>query len=98
MRVGIIDLGTNTFNLLIADTNPNGFEVVCNVKEGVSLGMGGIVENWISEEAQERAFLAFSHFFEVCKIYDVKEVMGFGTSAIRDAENGYSFTAELYKR
>lgn len=98
MRVGIIDLGTNTFNLLVADTNPTGFQVVCNVKEGVALGMGGITENWISEEAQERAFLAFSHFFEVCKVYDVKEVMGFGTSAIRDAENGYSFTAELFKR
>ena len=98
MRVGIIDLGTNTFNLLIADTNPGGFQVVCNVKEGVALGMGGIIENRISEEAQERAFLAFSHFFEVCKIYKVNEVMGFGTSAIRDAENGYAFTAELFKR
>lgn len=98
MRVGIIDLGTNTFNLLVADTSPMDFRVVCNVKEGVSLGMGGITQNRISEEAQERAFLAFAHFFEVCKAYNVQEIMGFGTSAIRDAENGYSFTAELYKR
>lgn len=98
MRVGIIDLGTNTFNLLIADTTSTSFQVICNVKEGVALGMGGITRNTISEEAQERAFMAFAHFFEVCKIYRVEEVMGFGTSAIRDAENGYAFTAELYKR
>ncbi len=98
MRVGIIDLGTNTFNLLIADTTSTSFQVICNVKEGVALGMGGITRNTISEEAQERAFMAFAHFFEVCKAYKVEEVMGFGTSAVRDAENGYSFTAELYKR
>lgn len=98
MRVGIIDLGTNTFNLLIADASANDFHVICNVKEGVALGMGGITQNRISEEAQERAFMAFRHFFEVCKAYKVQEIMGFGTSAIRDAENGYAFTAELYKR
>jgi len=98
MRVGIIDLGTNTFNLLIADTTSTSFQVICNVKEGVALGMGGITRNTISEEAQERAFMAFAHFFEVCKAYKVEEIMGFGTSAVRGAENGYSFTAELYKR
>jgi len=98
MRVGIIDLGTNTFNLLIADTTSTDFQVICNVKEGVALGMGGITRKTISEEAQQRAFMAFGHFFEVCKAYKVEEIMGFGTSAIRDAENGYAFTAELYKR
>jgi len=98
MRIAVIDLGTNTFNLLIADTTASGFRLVCNVKEGVALGMGGIVLNRINEAAQERAFLAFKHFFELCKAYNVEKIMGIGTSAIRDAENGYAFTAELYKR
>ncbi|WP_341905130.1 hypothetical protein [Fluviicola taffensis] len=98
MRVAVIDLGTNTFNLLIADIDPEGFDIVHNSKEGVALGMGGINEGRISEEAMERAFRAFEKFTGICNELNVVNITGIGTSAVRDAENNEEFLVELKKR
>lgn len=95
MRVAVIDLGTNTFNLLIADVNQTGFEVIHNAKEGVALGMGGIHLGYISEDAIERAFIAFTQFKRLCASYDVQQVVAIGTSAIRDASNSADFARKI---
>lgn len=98
MRVAVIDLGTNTFNLLIAEVQANNFQILCNFKEGVALGMGGINEQLIDASAQERAFRAFEDFAVICKQYQVEQQLGIGTSAIRDAKNGKAFVDELTRR
>lgn len=98
MRVAVIDLGTNTFNLLIADVTSEGFDIVHNSKEGVALGMGGINEGRISDEAMERAFQAFEKFKSICDMLNVASITGIGTSAVRDAENNEEFIAEIKKR
>ena len=54
MRKAVIDLGTNTFNLLIGITDSSGFRVIHSEKEGVSLGMGGINAGFLAPEAFER--------------------------------------------
>lgn len=91
MRVAVIDLGTNTFNLLIADVHTNGFSVLHNSKEGVALGMGGINQGCISEDAMQRAFLAFEKFLPIIQNLHVENIAAIGTSAIRDAKNKDSF-------
>jgi exopolyphosphatase / guanosine-5'-triphosphate,3'-diphosphate pyrophosphatase len=98
MRVAVIDLGTNTFNLLVADVNASGFDIVHNSKEGVALGMGGINEGIISEEAMERAFQAFENFTRICEQLSVASITGIGTSAVRDAKNKEEFLHEIKKR
>ncbi len=98
MRVAVIDLGTNTFNLLVADVHAAGFDIVHNSKEGVALGMGGINEGFISEEAMERAFQAFEKFKRICDQLNVATITGIGTSAVRDAENNEEFLLEIKKR
>lgn len=98
MRLAVIDLGTNTFNLLVADVNASGFDVVHNSKEGVALGMGGINEGIISEEAMERAFQAFENFTRICEQLNVVSITGIGTSAVRDAGNKVEFLQEIKKR
>ena len=50
MRKAVIDLGTNTFNLLIVQVNEEEIQVLHNEKEGVALGMGGINNQLISPE------------------------------------------------
>jgi exopolyphosphatase / guanosine-5'-triphosphate,3'-diphosphate pyrophosphatase len=90
MRIAVIDLGTNTFNLLVADVHTNHFDSIHNSKEGVALGMGGINEGTISVEAMERAFHAFAKFKKICDDLEVQKIVGVGTSAVRDADNnGY---------
>ncbi|MDF3027316.1 MAG: Ppx/GppA phosphatase [Fluviicola sp.] len=98
MRVAVIDLGTNTFNLLVADVHSTGFDIVHNSKEGVALGMGGINEGRISGEAMERAFRAFEKFKGICNGLNVATITGIGTSAVRDADNNEEFLSEIKKR
>ncbi|MDP4798256.1 MAG: hypothetical protein NWR50_05265 [Crocinitomicaceae bacterium] len=91
MRKAIIDLGTNTFNLLIADVFASHFELVHSEKDGVALGMGGINHNRIADEALVRGFNAIKLFKSVCSDYQVQEIRAFGTSALRDASNSSEF-------
>lgn len=99
-RVAVIDLGTNTFNLLIADLTENlhgkmEFSTVFATKEGVAIGMGGIQEKRITADAQDRALLALTTFKKHCDAFEVTEINAFGTSAIRDAENSKQFVEEV---
>lgn len=98
MRVAVIDLGTNTFNLLVADVHQSDFTIVHNSKEGVALGMGGINERNIDEAATERAFHAFEKFKEICDSFGVEKIVGIATSAVRDAVNGEAFVKMLYDK
>lgn len=85
MRRAVIDLGTNTFNLLIADTQTR--QICFQTKEGVALGMGGINEQRIGEAAMDRAFAALHQFKTHCEHWQVTEIRAIGTSALRDATN-----------
>ena len=95
MRTAVIDLGTNTFNLLIADLNTNTFTIIHSEKEGVSLGMGGINKNIISTDAFERGLVALRHFNFVCIHYRVDVINAFGTSALRGASNSIDFINQI---
>lgn len=91
MRKAVIDLGTNTFNLLIADVKEGKLEIVHSEKEGVAIGMGGINKRIISEDAWGRAMDCLSRMQEVCKQHQVSVIHAIATSAIRDASNGLDF-------
>ena len=91
MRKAVIDLGTNTFNLLIADVYEKSFTQVLSTKEGVLLGMGGINDAKITPEAIDRAMKAFDIFVRLCDEHEVEreQVVAIGTSALRDATNAH---------
>ena len=91
MRKAVIDLGTNTFNLLIVEILESKIHVLHNEKEGVALGMGGINAQMISPEAFERALNALKRFKGVCENYKVSCIKAIGTSALRDAKNAADF-------
>ncbi len=95
MRKAVIDLGTNTFNLLIADVNSKGFSIIHSEKEGVALGMGGINKNIISNDAFERGLTTLRHFKNVCNQNEVKIINAFGTSALRGAKNSSDFVNQI---
>lgn len=54
MKKGIIDIGTNTFHLLIADTASNN-EVLHKEKVAVRIGKEGISSGKIAQDAIDRA-------------------------------------------
>jgi exopolyphosphatase/guanosine-5'-triphosphate,3'-diphosphate pyrophosphatase len=91
MRKAVIDLGTNTFNLAIADVESNTINLLHAEKEGVAIGMGGINDKLLSEEAIQRAISCLSRFKSRCDDFQVTQIDAIGTSAIRDATNKHVF-------
>jgi exopolyphosphatase/guanosine-5'-triphosphate,3'-diphosphate pyrophosphatase len=98
-RVAIIDLGTNTFNLLVVEIGLHKYETIYSTKVGVGLGFGGINENKITDKAFQRALETLRVFKAKCKELGVETIQAFGTSAIRNATNQHeilrSFKAEI---
>ena len=91
MRKAVIDLGTNTFNLAIADVDNNSIQLLHAEKEGVAIGMGGINDKLLSEDAIQRAIACLERFKSRCNDFQVAKIEAIGTSAIRDASNKQTF-------
>lgn len=90
-RVGVIDIGTNTFNLLIVDRKQDGFEKVFSTKVGVGLGLGGINKGMLAEDAMQRGLETLFDFVQLSKEHEVSRLKAFATSAVRDAGNKDDF-------
>jgi exopolyphosphatase/guanosine-5'-triphosphate,3'-diphosphate pyrophosphatase len=87
----IIDLGTNTFHLLIADV-VNGIIIEHRkIQIPVKIGEGGINQQYIAPVAYQRGMNALKEFRTVLNKFGINEITAFGTSAIRDASNGIDF-------
>ncbi len=96
-RIAIFDLGTNTFNLLIAEQDKHGNPVFIHSKElPVEIGKGGIHKREITPEATQRAIAALHKHRAKISELGVDEYYAFATSAVRDAENGKEFTRKMY--
>jgi exopolyphosphatase/guanosine-5'-triphosphate,3'-diphosphate pyrophosphatase len=95
IRKAVIDLGTNTFNLLIAEFQNGTWRRIYAEKDGVSLGMGGINQKVITEDAIQRAEKALRHFKNMAESMGVSEIQAIGTSAIRDAKNQVEFVERI---
>lgn len=88
MRTAIIDLGTNTFNLLVAEHTGKGALRMLHEEEcPVFLGRGSTEKGIITDEAMERALVALRELMDVARSYGAACVKGFGTSALRSARN-----------
>jgi exopolyphosphatase/guanosine-5'-triphosphate,3'-diphosphate pyrophosphatase len=95
-RKAVIDLGTNTCNLLIADVFPDGsFRTLYDRKLPVKLGRGGIHKNLLLPEAIERGIDAFRNHSKTIETFKVEEVKAIATSAMRGASNSHELIAEI---
>jgi exopolyphosphatase/guanosine-5'-triphosphate,3'-diphosphate pyrophosphatase len=97
MKKAVIDLGTNTFNLLVGSVFGDKLEIIYCEKEAVLLGMNGINNGSIAEDSWMRAMQTLFRFKKRCEKQNVDEIIGFGTSALRGAKNGELFVKEVYE-
>lgn len=95
MRVAVIDLGTNTCNLLIAEINSAKYKILHQSKQLVKLGDNKIRDNEISPAAIQRAINSFSVHKEIIEKYEVEKIKILATSAVRTAENKINFLEKL---
>ncbi len=94
-----MDLGTNTFHLLIAEPDTGTFfKQIQHDHVGVKLGEGGINEGTIKPEAYQRGIKTLDAFQKSIEKHGVSKVKAIGTSAMRSASNGSQFMDEVKER
>lgn len=98
-RLGIIDLGTNTFHLLIVEKNSEKITTLFHKSLPTQIGLGGINKKLITDEATERALKVLHIFREQLDIFEVsaENTFAFGTSAIRNADNQEDFCRTILR-
>lgn len=98
MRVGVIDLGTNTFKLLVAERPAGasaGLHVIHAEEVPSFLGRGGMEDRRITDEAAGRGMAVLRTLMEKARSLGAERVQGFGTSALRNARNGQAFASQV---
>lgn len=87
-KVAVIDMGTNTFHLLIAGIEGGTWRILYRDHEPVKTGLAGINGGFITDTACERAMAAMKRFRRAIDKNSVTVIMAFATSALRSATNG----------
>ncbi len=98
MRIAVIDLGTNTCNLLVAEIKDGSYRILHQSKQLVKLGDNKIRDNEISEAATSRVLDSFSRFKKTIDELQVETVYPVATSAVREAANKIIFLDKLGER
>lgn len=91
MKIAAIDLGTNTFHLIIAEKNGSSFQIIYKTNEPVRLGEDITKANLIIPIAFERGINCLKDFKNILEEYNVATVKATATSGIRSAINGQEF-------
>jgi exopolyphosphatase/guanosine-5'-triphosphate,3'-diphosphate pyrophosphatase len=91
VRAAVLDLGSTSFNLLIADVSGDGM-IRPVVREKVMLRLGAAIgdENHIPHEVCERACAVALELSEIARREKVERFFPVATAALRSAENGRS--------
>ena len=89
-----MDLGTNTFHLLIVE----GDRTIVHEQDAVKLGEGGINKGFIIPAAFDRGLQTMQRFSTLIKDNEVNGVRAIATSALRNASNGEDFIKDVKQK
>lgn len=100
MRVAVLDLGTNVFNMVLGEFTPGGECVMLKeFKCAAKLGAGGLASGVIAPVAFETAVEALEKIMQAIEDAGGADVViPYATSAVRDASNGLEFAETLNRR
>lgn len=97
-RGASIDLGTNTFLLLVADVADDKIEPVLEREEIVRLGKGVDAAGNISAEAMARGMNCLEEYVSKTRALGAEMIFASGTSALRDARNRENFRKQVREK
>ena len=93
MKIAAIDLGTNTFHLIIAEENGTELEIIYKTNQPVKLGEDITKDNLIIPAAFERGINCLKQFKAELDQHQITNLKATATSAVRSAINGQDFVA-----
>lgn len=90
--VGIIDIGSNSVRLLLAEiSNKNSFRIINELKEYVRLGDGLEENGLLSDNKMQLALDTLGSYKNICSSFGVTEITTVATEAVRRAKNQQDF-------
>jgi exopolyphosphatase / guanosine-5'-triphosphate,3'-diphosphate pyrophosphatase len=98
MRVGVVDIGTNSTRLLVADVRDGGVTELDRRSRVTRLGEGVDATGELGREPMQRVFATLDEYHGVIERCRCEATTGVLTSAVRDARNGAEFTAQVRDR
>jgi exopolyphosphatase/guanosine-5'-triphosphate,3'-diphosphate pyrophosphatase len=97
-RVAVIDIGTNSTRLLVADVAGGRVSPVERRSTVTRLGRGVDLSGHLAHEAIEDVCAAIDAYVGILQELGAETIEAIATSAVRDADNGSAFIAELRER
>jgi len=98
VRVAVVDIGTNSTRLLVADVDGGRVDEVERRSTVTRLGRGVDTSNQLSNEGIEAVCEVLGEYIDAYRELDAERVFALATSAVRDADNSAVFLAELRER
>jgi exopolyphosphatase/guanosine-5'-triphosphate,3'-diphosphate pyrophosphatase len=99
-RLAVIDLGSNSFRLVVFESGEGWWRRTDEIYEPVRIGQGLMATGRLGEEPIERALATLDVFAHFCRAggLTASEVDAVATSAIRDADNAPAFLERARER
>lgn len=90
-HLAAIDLGSNSFHMVVARIEDGHIHILDSLKEMVRLGAGLDEKGWLSEESRKRALSCLERFSERVNGFPPGSVAAVGTKTLRQARNARLF-------
>ncbi len=92
VRMGALDVGSNSFHLIVVEVDPRGrMTVLARAKEMVRLGASTLVDGSIPAVAFGRGIDALRSLRLIAESHGIEALVAVATSAVREAHNGPEF-------
>ena len=98
MRVAVVDIGTNSTRLLVADVGDGGLTELARESTVTRLGEGVDATGELGAAPQQRVFDTLARYRAIIDDHGASAAPAAMTSAVRDARNGAEFAAEVERR
>ena len=98
MRVAVVDMGTNSTRLLVADVDADDVTEVERESRVTGLGRGVDISGQLATDAIDDVCVAVGDYIRRYEELGADRVSAIATSAVRDADNSSAFLAELRER
>jgi exopolyphosphatase/guanosine-5'-triphosphate,3'-diphosphate pyrophosphatase len=96
MRLGVLDVGSNTVHLLVVDAHQGGRPVPAfSHKAELHMGEHLDADNRLTDDCCERLLDFVQEALRIAEDKGVRKILAFATSAVRDATNGDELLARI---
>lgn len=97
-HIAAIDLGSNSFHMIVARWDNGQLTLLDRLREPVRLGFGLQEDLSLSDEARDRALACLERFGECLRGYPSRSVRIVGTKTLRTVKDSSQFLVEAEKR